>query len=76
MDIEHIDHCVDSIRQSLMCSSDISTIPWAWDDQDNMAKAVASNLHTCRDFERIWEWSKQHVIGLFDQTIRVEDDDL
>ncbi|KAL1958761.1 hypothetical protein VTO42DRAFT_3880 [Malbranchea cinnamomea] len=74
MEMRHIDHCIDSIRQSLMCSSDISTIPWTWDEEDQEAKAVGATIHTCRDFDRISEWAREHRIGPFNTKIHVTDD--
>ena len=72
----HVDHCVDSIRQSIMCAADISPLVWLWDEKENEAKAVMETLHTCRDWEAIAEWAKENAIkGNFDTTVHVEDDD-
>ncbi|KAG9220404.1 hypothetical protein CCMSSC00406_0006669 [Pleurotus cornucopiae] len=54
---EHVNHCIDSIRQSLMCSSDVSTIVWQWDAAVRRAFPKGSVVHRCRDFERIKEWA-------------------
>ena len=61
----HITHCVNSIRQSLMCASDISTIPF------NVQSIVIKGTHTtpkrlpsfdvqhsCRNFTKIKEWTR------------------
>ncbi|OQV05015.1 hypothetical protein CLAIMM_09819 [Cladophialophora immunda] len=52
----HLDHCVDSIRQSLMCMSDVSVIPWQWDTSDSTSKPVGNIVHTCRNFDAIRSW--------------------
>ncbi|OJJ66335.1 hypothetical protein ASPBRDRAFT_665868 [Aspergillus brasiliensis CBS 101740] len=35
----HLDHCSDSIRQNLMCTSDVSTIHWLWVEKDQQWEA-------------------------------------
>lgn len=54
---EHISHCLDSIRQSLMCSSDVSTIVWQWNKTFHQAFPKGNVVHRCRDFEKIKEWA-------------------
>ena len=71
----HIDHCVDSIRQSLMCSADISPLVWQWKEEFQETKIRADIVHTCRDFESIRQWAVEHQLrDNFDLHIRVEDD--
>ena len=67
--IDHLDHCVDSIRQSLMCSSDISTVVWAWDESRQMTLPLANVTHTCRDFEAIRQWAGARQAPNWDRRI-------
>ncbi|PKY07907.1 hypothetical protein P168DRAFT_286080 [Aspergillus campestris IBT 28561] len=67
--IEHLDHCVDSIRQSLMCSSDISTVVWAWDESRQMTLPLANVTHTCRDFEAIRQWAGMRQASDWDRGV-------
>ncbi|KAL5513654.1 hypothetical protein ACEPAH_4053 [Sanghuangporus vaninii] len=70
----HARHCLDAIRQSLMCNADIATYVWQWDAEDNMVKPTGNVVHTCRDFERIVDWAKGHRIRThFDNKVYVED---
>ncbi|QLI69052.1 Oxidase ustYa [Metarhizium brunneum] len=73
MGIEHLEHCIDALRQSLMCSADVTPIPWKWWEEDHEAKAVAEIAHTCRNFEDIRVWAKENQVKDFDRTIYVED---
>lgn len=41
MGIEHLKHCYDALRQSLMCSVDLTPLPWKWDEEQQEAKEVA-----------------------------------
>jgi hypothetical protein len=57
-----VDHCIDSIRQSLMCSSDISTIYWQWSAEKHQVLPRAGTTHTCRNFEKIKAWAVEHKL--------------
>ncbi|PPR03356.1 hypothetical protein CVT26_007795 [Gymnopilus dilepis] len=69
---EHISHCVDSIRQSLMltktidadkrCNADISVNVWQWDPVMKSVKGHSTQAHTCKNFEKIWEWTRSTTI--------------
>jgi hypothetical protein len=74
MGIEHIEHCIDALRQSLMCSADITPLPWTWVEEDNESKEVATVAHTCRDFEKIRGWAMENKIKHFDRKVYVEDE--
>jgi len=51
-----VDHCIEMLRQVLMCSSDLGIItynfvsfrPEAWPD--------FNTVHQCRDFEKVVNW--------------------
>lgn len=67
--IEHRDHCIDTLRQSLMCSADITPISFVWDEEKHMAFGLPASYHQCRNFSKIQEWAKQNqMITPFDRT--------
>ena len=74
MGMEHLSHCLDALRQSLMCSADVTPLPWAWDAAAGEAKEVAEVQHTCRDFDAIRAWAKENRLTKFDRKTFVEDD--
>ncbi|KAK4216300.1 hypothetical protein QBC37DRAFT_338389 [Rhypophila decipiens] len=62
---EHSGHCIDSIRQALMChaNTDIYTIEWVDDDAfpvapDLRSKAVAK----CVDWNHLDSWARQRAL--------------
>lgn len=71
---DHISHCVDSLRQALMCSVDITPIPWMWSPLKQETVPVATIQHTCRNFETIRQWAKENHIKNFDSKVFVEDE--
>ncbi|KAL3417601.1 hypothetical protein PVAG01_10611 [Phlyctema vagabunda] len=53
----HLDHCVDQIRQALMCHADLTPVPML-PVKDSISDLYIGNgeTHTCRDFDAIWSW--------------------
>ncbi|KAJ6626875.1 hypothetical protein B0H10DRAFT_1780690 [Mycena sp. CBHHK59/15] len=75
LNFSHMRHCLSSLRQSIMCASDISTIVWQWSEKSQAAKERSDILHTCRDFTKVQEWGRQHFAGTMqDMTIYIVDD--
>lgn len=73
MGIEHIDHCIDTIRQSLMCASDLTPLPFVWSEENQKTMEVARVLHTCRNFDAIREWGKENHVKHLDRSRKVYD---
>jgi hypothetical protein len=46
-----------------MCHGDVSTIYWRWEWQRQVPLPNMSTTHTCRDFEAIRAWGKEHMIA-------------
>ena len=70
----HMRHCISSIRQSLMCSADISPIVWQWSERSLAAKERSDVVHTCRNFDKIKEWARIHLLDhQQDMSIYIED---
>ncbi|KAF7324953.1 hypothetical protein MKEN_00537700 [Mycena kentingensis (nom. inval.)] len=72
---EHVNHCIDWIRQSIMCSSDTSVVVWQWKEWANTSLVQGNVAHTCRKFEKIQDWAKDRMLlKTYDPTVRIEDD--
>ncbi|KAJ2982629.1 hypothetical protein NQ176_g1258 [Zarea fungicola] len=56
----HIQHCLDTIRQSLMCTGDLTPIPEAFTPYkpDGSLEPIFQVFHSCRDYEAIQKWAK------------------
>ncbi|WYZ45800.1 hypothetical protein EsH8_IX_000025 [Colletotrichum jinshuiense] len=59
---DHIDHCVDAIRQSLTCNADISVLTWGWSKEKKKNLEMGTIVHTCRRFDKIQEWAREHAV--------------
>ena len=74
---EHIDHCVDSIRQSLTCNADTSVLTWNWNHGKQQHVPRASVAHVCKRFDKIQEWARAHAVHQdWDPQFRVLNDPL
>lgn len=51
--IEHLDHCINILRQSLQCFSDVSPYVFQWDEESHEVGAYADVAHTCRNFDAV-----------------------
>jgi Mycotoxin biosynthesis protein UstYa len=61
-DFDHVGHCIDSLRESIMCSADITPIVWIWDEERKRSTPRLDVVHTCRNFEKLQDWGKAHKL--------------
>ena len=68
-----MDHCIDSIRQSLMCSSDIKPLPYASYPRYQMAIPATGVIRRCREFDALREWARERQSFIFNISVHVDD---
>lgn len=69
----HVSHCMEHLRQAVMCNVDVSTVYWTWSEPLKKNLADARVAHTCRDFGAVKEWAEGRIVeGGFDDTVFVE----
>lgn len=65
---DHVDHCLNAVRESIMCNADITPNVWQVPPGSNMSQIRFNTVHTCRDFTAIQEWAKlrnvEHLPGV------------
>lgn len=54
------DHCIDILRQLVMCTSDVSVITANWVRDFPGPYPDFSVMHKCRNFEKVLHWSETH----------------
>jgi hypothetical protein len=75
----HWDHCIDALRQSLMCNADVS--PLSFHVAEPPPGAVGeigifprlSTVHSCRDFDGIRRWALDHRAPTFEYVLSAEE---
>ena len=62
----HIDHCIDTIRQYIMCNVDISMVTYGWDPQERHGIPVPNFVaqHQCVDYDKFSRWAKEHRFSM------------
>lgn len=69
--IDHVDHCLNSIRETITCHADVTPNVWRrrsepgrhshHDDTENYESIARYNtVHTCRNYGAIQEWAHRH----------------
>jgi hypothetical protein len=54
-----------------MCHSDISVIPFQWNDATKGMRPRVDALHTCRNYEKIKKWAFPKNVSVFHGASRV-----
>ncbi|KAJ6496924.1 hypothetical protein DFH09DRAFT_945732 [Mycena vulgaris] len=71
---KHVSHCVDWLRNSIMCHSDTSVIVWQWNARVNQSTPKARVPHSCKKFEPIRDWGKKNeILADYEHTIHLKD---
>lgn len=72
--VDHLEHCYDQLRQSLMCHSDLATIYWQWEPDERRSYGNLKTTHTCKDFGKVRQWALENRLqGNMDMYAEVED---
>ena len=59
---EEPDHCIEMLRQVLMCSADLHLISYDWVDEVDYPWPDFSLSRNCRNYEQVHEWGQRHTL--------------
>ncbi|KAJ3759347.1 hypothetical protein EV360DRAFT_69580 [Lentinula raphanica] len=72
---DHSSHCIELLREAIMCSGSITPLVWQWNDTLGEAEMRWDVVHTCRSFDLVHKWAKDNQLRrLFLTDVHVEDD--
>ncbi|EED83399.1 predicted protein [Postia placenta Mad-698-R] len=60
----HIDHCIEMLRQQIMCTGDTGLVTFHWVEGHVSPWPDFNTWHQCRDYEKIMEWRDERVVHL------------
>ncbi|KAK5997739.1 Transacylase cctO-like protein [Cladobotryum mycophilum] len=60
--LEHADHCIDMLRQVLMCHGDIAVQTFGWRDDYRWPWPNFRVDHECRNWDAIMEWAGDNYV--------------
>lgn len=58
----HYEHCVDYIRQSLMCNFDATLVTYDWVLDHQNPTPNSNAMHKCVDWDGVQDWLKGRVV--------------
>ncbi|KAK6544808.1 hypothetical protein TWF694_001490 [Orbilia ellipsospora] len=56
-DVSHIDHCLEYLRHSIMCSADTALEPWKAEEGGVDGWGTT---HMCRDYDELFKWAEAY----------------
>ncbi|KAH8765332.1 hypothetical protein F5883DRAFT_376733, partial [Diaporthe sp. PMI_573] len=59
---EHKDHCVEVLRQRLMCNADLNVYPYHWVEEFDLPIGYLFTQHRCIDWDHLHTWAKATAI--------------
>lgn len=61
----HVDHCIETLRISLMCTADVTPLLYLYDKERTLGFSADFNtFHKCRDFDKIVSYVKENGFQL------------
>jgi Mycotoxin biosynthesis protein UstYa len=71
----HTDHCIETLRISLMCQSDVTPVLLKMDSYYDPPRPQADfdSHHRCRNFDKIVAWNEEHGLSTFDNVQHHDD---
>ncbi|PPQ80082.1 hypothetical protein CVT26_011529 [Gymnopilus dilepis] len=62
--LNHLEHCIDNLRQYLMCNADTAMITFEWVRGFSVEYPDFNTRHQCRNFEKIITWQNDHGVDV------------
>ncbi|KXT08109.1 hypothetical protein AC579_1904 [Pseudocercospora musae] len=60
--IDHTSHCLDNLRERLMCTADVGVVPSVWIRHDDNTIQFGRE-HKCHNYESVLQWLDSFGIG-------------
>jgi hypothetical protein len=61
----HIDHCIEMLRQQLLCVADVGIVTYSWVKPWGLYPDF-STMHKCRKLDKIVAWADQNALPVDD----------
>lgn len=63
------DHCLDALRQFVMCKADVSILTYDWMPQFHRPWPNFEIQHKCANWDHIQDWAEAHSFDGFDERL-------
>ncbi|ETS85843.1 hypothetical protein PFICI_03868 [Pestalotiopsis fici W106-1] len=68
---DHLDHCIDNIRLTLMCKADISLGSYDWVDNNRRPLTNFRSEHSCYNWDKVNNWARDRHFDIYDNVTLV-----
>ncbi|KAH8703315.1 hypothetical protein BGW36DRAFT_354739 [Talaromyces proteolyticus] len=58
----HLDHCIDMLRQKLMCDPDLGMVTYVWAKGYKQPLPDFSTVHKCRPYSKVLDWAHANYV--------------
>ncbi|KAF4304178.1 hypothetical protein GTA08_BOTSDO08549 [Botryosphaeria dothidea] len=66
---DHLDHCLQVIREAAMCHADVNIEPYRWEEGQSVPIPSPGKDHLCVKFRNVESWVHQRLIDPGERTI-------
>ncbi|KAF2170055.1 hypothetical protein M409DRAFT_19664 [Zasmidium cellare ATCC 36951] len=60
----HLDHCIEMLRQVLMCNADAGVLTMNWVESHSQPYPNFNTWHKCRNFDSVMDWVRGSALQL------------
>lgn len=61
---KHFEHCIDMLRQKLVCDADPGIITFRWVEKVSGPYPDFNTRHKCQNYESLLQWNKERQVPL------------
>ncbi|KAI5859361.1 hypothetical protein GGS23DRAFT_324159 [Durotheca rogersii] len=72
----HIDHCIETVRQGIMCRGDVSLGTYTYLTGGSDVTARSWGSHQCVDFEALIAWTRERSLDIFKAGVLAKPEDI
>ncbi|MCJ1360357.1 MAG: hypothetical protein MMC33_010362 [Icmadophila ericetorum] len=62
----HINHCVDIVRQSIMCRANTAIVTYSWIKESRVPKTNFHGYSQCMDWDKFEAWADEYTINILE----------
>ncbi|KAH8888154.1 hypothetical protein GQ53DRAFT_826711 [Thozetella sp. PMI_491] len=66
---QHIDHCLESLRQYIMCNADLTLMTYDWIPNFPRPWPNFKSVHQCANWQAIEDWAWAHNFDYFNKSL-------
>ncbi|MCJ1439126.1 hypothetical protein MMC27_008517 [Xylographa pallens] len=72
----HVDHCIETLRQGIMCRGDVSLATYSYIKGTKKVTARTWGHHQCINYDSLLAWVKERAVDIFQKGVLVPPDQL